>query len=418
MFACKRLLANVILVDAASVTDSSAVGLAREFGGKTYKLPGAREGEFRFPRAPSEFSAIADAVASDPIASDDFKTAAVLTLLRDPFAIYPLGEDAGSGRHRVVLAGAFESSASGERCVLLASLSVTPRPTKWTQPTNLRFDVDVVGADADSLCDVLEDIRQKTSPAAVARLREGAPLAVWVGGSTDEIPDDSTDWIGKIERMGDVCGVRFVVAQQPARRVGQVRSLLHDRRPVVVVLWEPFAGSAEAISRFEDAAKAAAIVRIAEASLPDALLEARWELNALSLESGEVSGRGEEPPYAALVAGISELKVLVAGGNEKQLRQAEQLKLRLQTQLGLETITVVWVPGHQKDTGATRSIVVGEAEKADIVVLVGSQGWGTDELKMTREALKTKGLRFVESRSVNVSGIIEAVIASLRNPPA
>jgi hypothetical protein len=105
-----------------------------------------------------------------------------------------------------------------------------------------------------------------------------------VGGSRGEPATLPDDWRLQVLAVGAVRGLEIEVLEQPHRRLPDVLRAIRERRPDLVLIWDPYvAGTADRIAAEvgEAAEEEGIIIRIDEAGLEDALLLARLELDAL-----------------------------------------------------------------------------------------------------------------------------------------
>lgn len=187
---------------------------------------------------------------------------------------------ARDGARRAALLAA-TTSKPGEIAIAQVTLGVRPGPRRHSPPEIVEYE-GRIARDRDDMLDLLEGVWADAHP--MARAAAGGLPAIWLGGDPAAVLEG-----GDIQVEG-VCatfGLRAEIVRDASRHVRQVATRIGDRPPSHLIVWRPASRDVgAAVKAFRDASAEGELIELDEPSLPDALLELRWNLADLELLDG------------------------------------------------------------------------------------------------------------------------------------
>jgi hypothetical protein len=285
MFNRKRLSADARVLTLPSRIAEPISEVIDHIAGRTLAVPEQRP--LRYPRSGEAFQvdSIFDGLRSLP---SDVQVAIALELLLQPQEVFTLTleREARLRERRIVTAVLSKTANTDEQSSMaiarvLAKMQVGAK-SEFTAVSSLSVEIESL-TDTEKQDAALEDLFRCTEPGS-RRIRHVAAqphLALWIGGSAEQVEDLPGDWRQKIAAVAAVRGLDIQILQRPMASLRQVLAQLRSAAPDLLVMWEPYlGGTGDAICEaFHRQNENGHVIANSEAQFVDALIQLRWDLD-------------------------------------------------------------------------------------------------------------------------------------------
>ncbi|MEA2372556.1 MAG: hypothetical protein QOH12_2950 [Solirubrobacteraceae bacterium] len=253
--------------------------------GRVLHVPGSPHGRVKYPRAP-QITNLRAAVARHARRLGPHGSDILFALLTNPTRAYDLVAGT-NGMRRIAVMSSIVTDELEAPSILIGTLTVPQHIRTWAA-ADLDLKV-ILSTDPDpwtplEMTAAALDPPQRRYPDPELRR---PPRVLWLGGSTDELPQDHR-WIDRLEAVAAARGAVVHVLQQPARHYAEVMRQLNSFAGEVVVIWAPFACGKQIV--FADAVNGAEVRLIKKPDLSDALDEFREILATEARNADSVAG--------------------------------------------------------------------------------------------------------------------------------